>query len=388
MRGLDAPETTSERASHRRAIALWLYAVAALVIVMIVVGGATRLTDSGLSIVEWRPVTGAIPPLSENDWIVEFGKYQTSSEYQIVNQGMTLDQFKQIYWWEWIHRLLGRIIGLAFLLPFLFFLWRGWIGKQLGSRLGIIFAVGALQAAIGWWMVASGLVGRVDVAHERLAIHLTMACLILSAIVATARGIDRISRPGPLSRRLVLEGGAILAVLFVQIALGGLVAGLKAGLVYDTWPLIDGAFIPAPEKLLFLDPAWMNILDNHLTVQFMHRMTAYLLVGLVLLHALDCIRCGTHEARLRATLLAAIIIGQATIGIITLLWHVPLNLALIHQGTAVLALVVATVHFSDLRATSLSPAGRVPRPKPLDAVHAGVTTNPILIVQQTRGSIP
>jgi cytochrome c oxidase assembly protein subunit 15 len=284
---------------------------------------------------------------------VEFGKYRTSSEYQMVNQGMTLDQFKKIYWWEWIHRMLGRIIGAAFLMPFLFFAWRGWIDRKLGIGLGVIFAFGALQAAIGWWMVASGLVGRVDVAHERLAIHLTMACLIFSAIVATARGIGRAPPLQPMPRRLAVTAGAILLVLFVQIALGGLVAGLKAGLVYDTWPSIDGVFIPAREKLLFLDPAWTNILDNHLTVQFMHRMTAYLLVGLVLVHVLDCIGSGSREARRGAMLLAAIVLSQAAIGIVTLLWHVPLSLALIHQATAVVALAAATVHCSDLRAASL-----------------------------------
>jgi cytochrome c oxidase assembly protein subunit 15 len=383
----DGQKVMSARVFHRRVITLWLYFVAALVVVMIVVGGATRLTDSGLSIVEWRPVTGAIPPLNENDWIVEFGKYQTSSEYQIVNQGMTLDQFKQIYWWEWIHRFLGRIIGAAFLLPFLFFLWRGWIEKGLGLGLGAIFAVGAAQAGIGWWMVASGLVGRVDVAHERLAIHLTMACLILSAIVATARGIGRAPPPGPLPRRLALEAGGILAVLFVQIALGGLVAGLKAGLVYDTWPLIDGAFVPPREKLLFLDPAWTNLLDNHLTVQFMHRMTAYLLVGLVVLHAVDCNRRGSRASRLGAALLAAIVVCQAAIGIVTLLWHVPLDLALIHQATAVLALVVATVHFSDLRATSRSAADRAAWPVAFGASHRPMT-NRLSMVHQTKGSVP
>jgi cytochrome c oxidase assembly protein subunit 15 len=378
----------SARASHRRAIQLWLYAVAALVVLMIVVGGATRLTDSGLSIVEWRPITGAIPPLSENDWIAEFGKYRTSSEYQIVNQGMTLEQFKQIYWWEWIHRLLGRIIGAAFLLPFLFFLWRGWIEKPLGLSLGAIFAVGAVQAAVGWWMVASGLVGRVDVAHERLAIHLTMACLILSAIVATARGIDRALPVEPVPRRLAMEAGGILAVLLVQIALGGLVAGLKAGLIYHTWPLIDGALIPAREKLLFLDPAWANIFDNHLAVQFMHRMTAYFLTGLVLIHTFNCIRGGSRESRLGAMLLAVIVVSQAAIGIITLLWHVPLSLALIHQATAVLALVVATGHFSDLRAASLSVPDRAPRPEAFGAAHAGAMANNLSIVHQTKGNIP
>jgi cytochrome c oxidase assembly protein subunit 15 len=375
-------------ASHRRTIRLWLYAVAALIVVMVVVGGATRLTDSGLSIVDWRPVTGAIPPLSEADWIEEFSKYRTSSEYQIVNRGMTLDQFKQIYWWEWIHRLLGRVIGAVFLLPFLFFLWRGWIDGTLGIRLGVIFAFGALQGAIGWWMVASGLVGRVDVAHERLAIHLTMACLILSAVVATARGIGRALPLKPVPRHLALEAGAILGILFVQIALGGLVAGLKAGLIYDTWPLIDDAFIPAREKLLFLDPAWTNIFDNHLTVQFMHRMTAYLLVGLVIVHAFDCIRRGTRELRMGAVLLAAVVLSQAAIGIVTLLWHVPLGLALIHQATAVLALVLATVQFSNLKAASRSAPDLASRPAAFYVIPSGAMANNLSIVHRTKGGIP
>jgi cytochrome c oxidase assembly protein subunit 15 len=377
----------STRTSHR-AIQLWLYAMAALIVVMIVVGGATRLTDSGLSIVEWRPITGAIPPFSEADWVEEFGKYQTSSEYQIVNQGMTLDEFKKIYWWEWIHRMLGRIIGTAFLLPFLFFMWRGWIDRGLGICLGLIFAFGAVQAAIGWWMVASGLVGRVDVAHERLAIHLTMACLIFSAIVATARGIGRVPPLEPVPRRLAVEAGAILLVLLMQIALGGLVAGLKAGLIYDTWPLMDGAFIPAFENLLFLDPAWTNLLDNHLTVQFTHRMTAYLLIALVLVHALDCMRSGAREFRSRATVLVAIVLSQAAIGVATLLWHVPFSLALIHQATAILVLGVATVHFSDLRAASLSAAGQARRLEGVGAARAGTGATKLSIIHQVRGGLP
>src|SRR5262245_55779326 len=178
--------TTLQR---RRAISLWLTAVAVLVVAMVTVGGATRLTDSGLSIVEWRPVTGTVPPLSQADWAVEFDKYKTSSEYALVNRGMTLDAFKRIYWWEWAHRLLGRVIGAVFLLPLLVFLFKGWIEPRFKWRLWLIFGLGALQGAIGWWMVASGLVGRVDVAQERLAVHLTMACLILVALVWTARSV-------------------------------------------------------------------------------------------------------------------------------------------------------------------------------------------------------
>jgi len=295
--------TTEATSAHRRAIRLWLNAIAALLVLMVMVGGATRLTDSGLSIVEWRPVTGVLPPVGQSAWMLEFEKYKTSSEYELANKGMTLEEFKRIYWWEWAHRLLGRLIGAAFLLPLLIFQLRGFIEPGLKRRLWLIFALGALQGAIGWWMVASGLVGRVDVAQERLAIHLTTACLILIAVVWTSRDLAR--RPAaaaaPLTRiprRLASTAVAILALLVAQIALGGLVAGLKAGLIYDTWPLIDGAFIPSREHLLFLQPAWTNLTDNHLTVQFIHRMLAYLLVALAALHAVDCAYHG-HGYRAR-----------------------------------------------------------------------------------------
>jgi heme a synthase len=344
----------SKTEMHRRAIRSWLYVIAGLVVLMVVVGGATRLTDSGLSIVEWRPVTGTLPPLSEADWLAEFEKYQTSSEYQLVNKGMSLGEFKRIYWWEWGHRFLGRAIGVAFLLPFLFFLWRGWIEPKLKWRLWLIFALGGLQGAIGWWMVASGLVGREDVAQERLAIHLTAACLILIAIVWTARSIAparTIGSDSPASRprRLLATAIALLTLIIVQIALGGLVAGLKAGLVYDTWPLIDGALVPARERLFFLDPPWRNFVDNHLTVQFTHRMGAYLMLALATLHAFDCARHASGAPRTGAITLALVIGLQAAIGVLTLLWHVPLVLALAHQLVAIVVLVLATVHVGNLQ---------------------------------------
>ena len=339
---------------HHRAIRAWLYVIAGLVILMVVVGGATRLTDSGLSIVEWRPVTGTVPPLSEADWLAEFEKYKSSSEYQLVNKGMSLGAFKRIYWWEWGHRFLGRAIGVAFLLPFLFFLWRGWIEPKLKWRLWLVFALGGLQGAIGWWMVASGLVGREDVAQERLAIHLTVACLILVAIVSTARSIAparTIEGDAPDSgpRRLVATAVALLTLIVVQIALGGLVAGLKAGLVHDTWPLIDGALVPARERLLFLDPAWRNFVDNHLTVQFTHRMGAYLVLALATVHAFDCVRTASGAPRTGAITLALVVGIQAAIGVLTLLWHVPLLLALAHQFGAIVVLVLATVHVGNLQ---------------------------------------
>jgi heme a synthase len=333
---------------HRRAIRLWLYAVAGLVVLMVVVGGITRLTDSGLSIVEWRPVTGALPPLSEADWLAEFEKYKTSSEYALVNKGMSLQSFKQIFWWEWAHRLLGRAIGLAFLLPLIVFLYRGWIEPRLKWRLWLIFALGALQGAVGWWMVASGLVGRVDVAQERLAVHLFIASLILVALVWTARSIEPVRVAGAPPRRLVHGAAAILSLLLVQIALGGLVAGLKAGLVYDTWPLIDGALIPERGRLFLLTPLSANFLDNHLTVQFIHRMVGYALVTLAILHAADCARYGKFRAA--GTALALVMVLQATLGVATLLWHVAMPLALAHQLTAMIALILATCHAEKLMA--------------------------------------
>ena len=335
--------------AHRHIVRFWLHGVAVLIALMVIVGGITRLTDSGLSIVEWRPVTGTVPPLSENAWAAEFEKYKTSSEYELVNKGMTLSEFKRIYWWEWVHRLLGRVIGAAFLLPLLFFQFRGWIEPRIKWRLWMIFALGALQGGIGWWMVASGLVGRVDVAQERLSIHLTMACLILIAVVWTARRLaPATSVASAVPRRLAWTAVAILSLLVVQIALGGLVAGLKAGLVYYTWPLIDGALIPAREHLFFLAPAWANLIDNHLAVQFTHRMVAYLLVALATLHAADC--AYHNERRVSAIALASLLLLQATLGVVTLLWHVPMLLALAHQSVAVVALVVATVHAANLLA--------------------------------------
>jgi cytochrome c oxidase assembly protein subunit 15 len=335
--------------TRRRVIRLWLYGIAVLLVLMVMVGGITRLTDSGLSIVEWRPVTGTVPPLSENAWIVEFDKYKTSSEYELVNKGMTLDEFKRIYWWEWAHRLLGRLIGAAFLLPLLLFQFRGWIEPGLNWRLWLIFALGALQGAIGWWMVASGLVGRVDVAQERLSIHLTTASIILIAVIWTAQRLA----PAPavvraIPRRLPLTAVAIVGLLLVQVALGGLVAGLKAGLVYNTWPLIDGALIPSHERLMFLAPTWMNLLDNHLAVQFTHRMVAYLLVALAALHATDC--AYSDEGRVGAITLALLLLLQAALGIATLLWHVPMSLALLHQSIAIAALVAAIIHAANLLA--------------------------------------
>lgn len=327
-----------------RVVRWWLLAVAALIVVMVMVGGATRLTESGLSIVEWQPVTGVVPPLTEADWQREFDKYKKIPQYQTLNPRMTLEEFKVIYWWEWVHRLLGRLIGAVFLLPFLWFLWQGWLDRKLAARLWAIFALGALQGVIGWWMVASGLVGRVDVSPYRLAVHLTLACIILVAVLWT-RGqlIYRTSITD--SFRLRVGAVGLLALVFVQIYMGALVAGLDAGLVFNTWPLMEGRLIPPASELLAMEPTWRNLFENRLTVQFGHRMVAYGLFVLAVLHAVDALRTLRSGPGVAGAIgLATAICLQSIVGILTLLHVVPIPLALLHQGMAVVVLVIAALH--------------------------------------------
>src|SRR6201996_6414452 len=289
-----------------RSVRVWLITVAALIAAMVLVGGATRLTESGLSIVEWKPVTGALPPLSGAEWTRAFEAYQRIPQYRQMNSGMSLHEFKTIFWWEWSHRLLGRVIGMAYLLPFLWFLWRGVVGGELKRRLWGIFALGALQGVVGWWMVASGLSERVEVSQYRLATHLVLALLIFAAIVWTLRRLgDR--PPLQVSARMKITGATLVVLTFVQLYLGALVAGLRAGLVYNTWPLIDGAFIPASARLWFDTPWWRNLFDNTLTVQFEHRMTAYALFALAILHAIDALRVRAP----RAAVFGALWLGAA-----------------------------------------------------------------------------
>lgn len=331
-------------AARRRAIRLWLLAVAALMVLTLVVGGATRLTESGLSIVEWKPVTGVVPPLGEPAWQAEFEKYQAIPQYRERNSGMSLSDFKTIYWWEWSHRMLARLIGGAFLLPFLWFLWHGWIEPHLRVRLWAIFALGAGLGAVGWWMVASGLSDRVSVSQYRLAFHLTLACVIFAVIVSTAQGLvprDRIAVPG----RIRASAMALLVLVTAQIYLGALVAGLRAGLIYDTWPWIDGGLIPDTSRLFFHTPLWRNFFENTLTVQFDHRMAAYALWLFAVLHAADVARVVRGGPALTAALaLACAITLQAALGIVTLIHQTPLALALMHQVMAIVVLTIAVVH--------------------------------------------
>ena len=335
----------AESPRREGAVRTWLYLLAALVVAMVAVGGATRLTGSGLSITEWRPVTGVVPPLSAADWASEFEKYRDTPQYRILNQGLGLADFKVLYVWEWCHRLLGRIVGLVFFLPLIAFWWRGMLSRRLGLGLLTLGILGAAQGAIGWIMVASGLQpGMTAVAPVKLALHLTMASLILAGLVWLAAG-ERGEGVAPAAPRLRAVALALPALVLAQIFLGGLVAGSHAGLVHNTWPTMDGALIPPAETLFSVRPWIENFVDNATLVQLNHRLTAYLLLAVALLHAVDArvAAPGGAVAR-RATGVAGLALAQAGLGIATLLMAVPLWAALAHQVLAMAVLVMATVH--------------------------------------------
>jgi cytochrome c oxidase assembly protein subunit 15 len=350
-------ELSATHTPQNTAVRWWLIGVAALIALMVLVGGATRLTESGLSIVEWKPVTGTLPPLTSARWHEAFEGYKNIPQYRELNAGMTLAEFKTIFWWEWSHRLLGRFIGVAYLMPFLYFLWRGALGSELKKRLWLIFGLGALQGAVGWWMVASGLTQRTEVSQYRLATHLILALVIFAAIIWTVRRMQ--VRPAiAAAPRLKLFSQILLGLTFLQIYFGALVAGLRAGRAYNTWPAIDGAFIPSAERLFFEAPWWRNLFDNVLTVQFEHRMTAYLLLAVALWHAIDTVRARAAGAVISgAWCLVAAVLLQAVLGILTLLNQVPIDLALSHQAMAIVVLTIAVVNLERLsprRVTALS----------------------------------
>jgi len=331
------PAVKPKRRPARQAVRAWLAIVALMIMAMVVVGGATRLTHSGLSITSWQPIHGVIPPLNAGQWQEEFSAYQKIPEYQQLNQGMTLDGFRAIYWWEYAHRLLARTIGVVVLLPLIFFWATGRLEPALKPRVVAIFLLGALQGAVGWWMVSSGLEVRTDVSQYRLATHLTLACIILAYTWWTVRGLSTRSIPSRASLRAV--GLLIVGIALVQIFLGGIVAGLDAGMTYNTWPLMDGTIVP--KGLFLMEPWWRNMFEAPATAQFDHRMGAYTLFIVVLLHAWQC---RTYPQAATAWLLAALVTAQAILGIATLINMVPLHLALAHQFGAVVVLSVAVVH--------------------------------------------
>ena len=328
-------QTLSPSQTAAPKVRLWLYAMAFLVFCMVIVGGATRLTDSGLSITEWQPLLGAIPPLNEADWLAAFEKYKLIPEYQIQNSGMALSEFKFIYWWEWAHRFLGRFIGVAFALPLIYFTLTRRIERTLWPKLLALFILGGAQGALGWYMVSSGLVDRIDVSQYRLAAHLTLAALIFTAIIWVAIGIGRkryyASSPDDWFAIF------LMAFILLQIAAGGFVAGLDAGQGYATWPKMDGQWIPS--GLWEMTPSWKNLFENAMAVQFNHRVLAYVLLLAAIMHA-------WRSPSRPATILAFAVFTQACLGILTLLLHVPLAAALVHQAGAmiVLALAVWNLH--------------------------------------------
>lgn len=325
-------------------IRAWLWLVAALIFAMVVVGGATRLTESGLSITQWKPIAGVVPPLSKADWQAEFEAYKQIPQYQQLFPDMSLAQFQFIYFWEWGHRLLGRLIGLVLVVPMLVF----WLRGQLPSRLKIpllgVLLLGALQGAVGWWMVRSGLSDRVEVSQYRLATHLLFACVTFAIVVWLATGLARPVEGGPVARRIKRAASALIGLIFLQIGLGGLVAGLRAGLIYNDWPLMDGRLVPPFAALVALTPPWRNLFENITTVQFDHRLVAYGLVGLAIWHAIDAQRQADGGAAARAVGVAGLAMLQVAIGIATLVLVVPLWAGLLHQAVALLLLGGAVWH--------------------------------------------
>jgi len=331
-----------------RPVALWLFLCAAMVFAMVVIGGITRLTESGLSIVEWQPLIGALPPLGEADWQALFAKYQASPQFRQVNTTMDLAEFKTIFWWEYVHRLWGRLIGAVFLLPYLWFLWRGAIRGPLGWKLGLIFALGGLQGAMGWYMVASGLVDRPEVSQYRLTAHLGLAVLIYALLLWQGMRLWRTAEsPGAPS----LEGRAdaanlrrgatvLLAMIALTMLAGGFVAGLDAGLIYNTFPLMEGRIVPPDYGAL--GPWWHDWFENRATVQFHHRLLAVATLAAILLFAWRA-RLATRPAPVhRATVaLTHLALLQVALGIATLLLVVPVWLGALHQAGAMAVITAA-----------------------------------------------
>ena len=324
-----------------RSTAIWLFAVAALVFVMVVVGGMTRLTGSGLSITEWKPIMGALPPMSDADWQNAFAKYRQIPQYTQVNAGMSLAEFQSIFWWEWAHRLLGRLIGVVFAAPFVVLLVLRRIPRRLVVRCLVLLGLGGLQGLIGWWMVSSGLSERVDVAPERLAVHLGLALLIFIGLIWTGleawAGEDRSRHPVGWSR----GAAALLVAVFVQCLLGGLVAGAKAGFVYTDWPLMNGAVLPPANWGLGV----LTVLHDQALVQFNHRLVAYGLLIAGTVYAVQAWRWRLAEGLgVSAFALAGSLWLQAALGIVTLIHAVPMALGGLHQAGAVIVLLIATVN--------------------------------------------
>lgn len=329
--------------ADRKAVRIWLGVVILALFCLVLVGGATRLTNSGLSITKWEPIHGVIPPLTAAEWEEELELYRQIPEYQQINKGMSLDEFKFIFWWEWAHRLLARLIGVLFAVPLAYFWLRGKIEPSLRKPLVGLLALGGLQGFIGWWMVSSGLSERTDVSQYRLAVHLMMACFIFASCVWIYRSLYPHTDDAVPTEKSRLFAGVLLIMTFVQIYLGALVAGLDAGFTYNTWPLMDGAWVP--QGLFIQSPAWINIFENPKTVQYIHRIGAYVLWGAALAYMIQSLRAAPETTHARRSVVLFVLISiQAVIGIATLVMQVPLAAGVIHQGMALVVLAFAVAH--------------------------------------------
>lgn len=345
--GMGQSLTTTVEADRLRPVRIWLYCIALMVLLMVAVGGMTRLTGSGLSIATWQPISGAIPPLNAASWQAEFDNYKQIPQFQVDNPGMTMDGFKAIFWPEWGHRLLGRLIGLAFAVPFLVFLLQRRFSWKLAGPLAGLFVAGGLQGVLGWWMVSSGLETLTSVSQYRLAAHLSAALVLFLSLVWVARRLEP-AATDPAARRTPRWPLAVLLLLIaVQIAAGAFVAGLQAGMGYNTWPLMEGALIP--DGLGVIEPLWRNLFENAMTVQFVHRCIAYLIVIYVALLLWRQGRAGGF-AGVNGWLprLGVLVLLQVVLGITTLLTFVPLPLALGHQALAFMLAGATMAYIADL----------------------------------------
>jgi len=343
-----APGHISYASDPLRPVRIWLYGLAAFVLLIVVVGGITRLTESGLSITSWKPISGVIPPLNQAEWEAEFEAYKQIPQYNVLNSWMSLDDFKFIFFWEWFHRLVARFLGVLFIVPFVVFLFQKRLPRDLAWPLFGLFILGGFQGALGWWMVSSGLTELTSVSQYRLAAHLTAASLLFIALVYVARSLS----PGRVLGRVtgfhMATAIILLLVVVLQIGAGAFVAGLDAGMGYQTWPLMDGAIIP--NGLFVMDPAWRNLFENALTVQFIHRGFAYLIVGyigwLIWRRHKDGGFGGVHGWLPR---IGAIVFLQVALGIATLLMNVPIGLAVGHQALAFMLAGLAVAYIADMR---------------------------------------
>lgn len=339
-----SPDVSKEHTRRHLSIAIWLLICCALVFAMVVVGGVTRLTGSGLSIVEWKPIVGTIPPISQEDWVELLEKYRQIPQYEQVNKGMSLEEFKGIFWWEYFHRLLGRLIGLVYFIPFVYFMVRKRVDRALGLKLMGIFALGALQGLMGWYMVMSGLADNVYVSQYRLTAHLGLAFAIYAAMFWVATGLLSPQNNDSLSSTSIhkLKGFArvLTGLIFIMVLSGGLVAGIHAGKAYNTFPLMDGFLIPP--ALFVLEPWYRNFFDNITTVQFDHRLIAWLLIFFVPWFWFKAKQLSlSWSARLACHLLLLMLFVQVSLGVTTLLLSVPLTFAAAHQAGAVLLFTAA-----------------------------------------------